>query len=223
MIGLPHATIVDRSIIIHMVRATRAEAAALRPLPSASRKRIRPELQLLTDWKRRALRWLTDHEDALAAIAVDDIEPTDRFGLYGRAWDRWAPLLLLGRQAGGEPWFASLGAAAVLAASNAGVEVSLDTPLLSDLRDFFLIKGSPNVLFSEEIVAGLNGLEHRVWRELRRGQGINQRWLADKLARFRTVEGLVIAPEKLRDGSRQARGYRKAFLLEVFGRYLDNA
>ena len=69
-------------------------------------------------------------------------------------------------------------------------------------------------LFSRTLVAALNQLAERPWRQLRKGKDIDELWLARQLAPY------GIRPRSLRIEGVAAKGYTKEDFVEAFRRYI---
>jgi len=130
-IGSLPDTVADRSIRIEMKRKRRSEKVA------RLRSRDGGDLLLLA---RMAARWASDNRFELA-----EAEPATPVELNDRAADAWEPLLAIADVAGGD-WPQRARAAAIALSGKEEETVSLDTELLSDIRDLRQIgptKGPP--------------------------------------------------------------------------------
>jgi Protein of unknown function (DUF3631) len=83
--------------------------------------------------------------------------------------------------------------------------------LLIDIRAAF---GAKRTIFTEDLLAYLNGLDESPWGARRRGEGLDARGLARMLRPFR------IKPKKVRVGEETRKGYHVDQFEDAFGRYL---
>jgi hypothetical protein len=75
----------------------------------------------------------------------------------------------------------------------------------------FIAAGSRR-LFSRTLVAALNGLADRPWRQLRNGNGITEQWLAMQLAPY------GVRPRTMRLKEMVAKGYGCEEVADAFQR-----
>jgi hypothetical protein len=201
MIKAPADTIIDRSIVITLVRklpTQRVDALAI----DAKEKML--------DTRRRMVRWTADN---LAAVKFD-IEGTPMMG-NDRARQNWAVVAAFA-QAMGPQAHAALLKAAVELSDTAGIEENVEIDLLNDIRDLTLAKKEVHIQ-SAVLVKELLKLKERPWGEVNRGRELTENKLARMLKPFK------IAPEKFRDGIVTHRGYSVPALMAVFDRYLASS
>jgi len=193
-IGRLPDTLSDRCIVIQMQRKTAAEQCErLRNLDTA-------------DLRRRCLRFVQDHADALSA-ARPELPPS----LNDRASDIWEPLLALADLAGSE--WPQLSRQAAVSLTATAHETSPALSLLMDLC-VLVVASREDRIFSRDLVAGLNARLDRPWGEARRGKAITEMWLAQRLRPYGVKPGSIFV-----NGS-QGRGYSKEELVGVFRRYI---
>ncbi len=198
-IGLPpRDTIVSRSVVLHMHRASGAE----QPVPFRE-KHAAPVLEIL---KRRAVRWGEDKAEALT-----DSDPD--MPVTGREADCWYPLVAIADSVGDE-WPSRIRAACTTLTDQAQPK-AVGEELLEAIRAEFH-RGGVDQLFSEDLVNALNGLEGVPWGDWRHGQGLSKNKLATLLGKF------GVHSQTLRDGARTQKGYKRASFCDVFSRYLDD-
>ena len=198
MINAPADTIIDRSIVITLVRklpTQRVDALAI----DAKEKML--------DTRRRMVRWTADN---LAAVKFD-IEGTPMMG-SDRARQNWSVVAAFA-QAMGPQAHAALLKAAVELSDTAGIEENVEIDLLNDIRDLALAEKKDHIQ-SAVLVKELVKLKERPWGEVNRGKELTENKLARLLRPFK------IAPDKFRDGTVTHRGYSVAALMAVFDRYL---
>ena len=198
MIKAPADTIIDRSIVITLVRklsTQRVEALAI----DAKEKML--------DTRRRIVRWTADNLDAVKF----DIESAPIMG-NDRARQNWAVVAAFA-QVMGPHAHAALLQAAVELSNTVGIEENMEIDLLNDIRDLTLAEKKVFIQ-SSVLVKELVKLKERPWCELNHGKELTENKLARLLKPFK------IAPEKFRDGVVTQRGYSMAALMAVFDRYL---
>jgi hypothetical protein len=198
MIKAPADTIIDRSIVITLVRklpTQRVDALAI----DAKEKML--------DTRRRIVRWTADN---LATVKFD-IEGTPMMG-SDRARQNWAVVAAFA-QALGPQTHAALLKAAMELSDTAGIEENVEIDLLNDIRDLANAEKASHIQ-SAVLVKELVKLKERPWGEINRGKELTENKLARMLKPFK------ISPEKFRDGVVTHRGYSVASLMAVFDRYL---
>jgi hypothetical protein len=198
MIKSPADTIIDRSIVITLVRklpSQRVEAMAI----DAKEKML--------DTRRRLLRWSQVNLDEVKF----DIEGTPMMS-NDRARQNWAVLAAFA-QAMGPHAHAELLKAAVELSDTSGIEENVDIDLLTDIRDLTFAEKNGHIQ-SAVLVKELVKLKERPWGEVNRGKELTENKLARMLKPFK------IAPDKFRDGVVTHRGYSVSALMAVFDRYL---
>ncbi|MBA2669257.1 MAG: DUF3631 domain-containing protein [Gemmatimonadetes bacterium] len=141
-------------------------------------------------------------------------------GLSDRAEDVLEPLLAIADSAGGDwPDRARAAVAALIgngAREKQEAEQDVALQLLGDLQALFKERGSPEFLWTKDIVTGLAAIGDRPWAEYgRKGDAINSHAVARLLKKFDVQPAGTI-----RDGIETAKGYRLASLEDAFERYL---
>jgi putative DNA primase/helicase len=200
-IGDLSATILDRSIIIKLVRRRADEIVEAMRLD-----RPPTDLQALA---RKAARWAADHATALAAA-----DPAMPPSIGNRAADNWRPLLAIADLAGGE-WAQTRGRGAASTLTMAVEDSSTRVQLLEDIRAAFAAKDR---LSSADLVAYLVGREDRAWPEWGRAR---KPITAVQIARL--LKPLAISPGSIRPadgGAGTAKGYYRRAFEDAFARYL---
>jgi hypothetical protein len=199
LIGKLPDTLHDRSVVVDLKRRLPSEAISQFRLDRAGH---------LAALASQAARWCADHADR-----IGEADPGLPDSVYNRVADNWRPLLAVADAAGGE-WPER--ARQALAQSQAAVDdQSRLGLLLADIKAIFAEKGGDR-LGSLELVSALGAIEGRPWAEYRHGKPITQNQLA------RTLKSLGIAPERIRDSDKQARGYLLARFSDAFERYLPS-
>jgi putative DNA primase/helicase len=199
-IGRLPGTIEDRSIMVRMKRATRAERRA--PLDRSAEAE---GMQLA----RMCARWAQDHGANLI-----DADPKLPPALFNRSADNWRALFAIAERAGGGWWVRLESASAVLMpdddAEGRGVQ------LLADIKR---VMGKTDVesAFSETLVKDLIELEESPWGEANKGRAMTQIYLATLLGQFGIKSGSV------RIGDKTAKGYHRSRFEDAWARYLDEA
>jgi len=202
MIGLPKS---DAFVSRCQVESLR------RKLPSEQVERYRhrrpyPELEEL---RRMAARWAVDHADDLAGYEAPE---SDFDRLDGRPLDNAEVLAAVADTIGGS-WPKRLRDA--LRAGPVEPDESLVALLLEDLAP--LVAEQPEGvtgIYTEKILAHLNGLEERPWPTIRKGDPADANWLRRM---FRPFE---VRPRQIRVDGRQLRGYDLEELREMLARFL---
>jgi hypothetical protein len=192
-------TITDRSIIIRMIRAMRAERRA--PLDEAAEREGH-------DLARRCARWVQDNGSALRQC-----KPVLPPALFNRAADNWRGLFAIAQVAGGE-WPARIAAASASLVPDDDAD-GRGIRLLGDIRAV-LANHHGETIASVTLCEGLLGLETAGWGEINHGRPLTPATLARMLRPFR------ITPNTIRAGATTAKGYPLAVFAEAFRRYLDD-
>jgi putative DNA primase/helicase len=136
LIKLPPDTLVDRSIVLRLMR--KPKGAAVERL----RKRDSEEFKSL---RSRCARWAADQ-----GLKLIDADPSVPDTLHDRAADNWRPLLAIADLAGGDwPALARKAACDITGVEEDG---SLNVMLLADVRTAF---GDADVMKSADLVAKL--------------------------------------------------------------------
>ncbi len=192
-------TILTRSVIVRMRR--RAPSEQVEPY----RRRVHaPEGHHLRDGLA-----------AWAATVRDQITnawPELPAGIEDRDADVWEPLITVADAAGGAwPQRARVAAVALVADSKESTP-SLGIRLLDDIRTLY---GLAEVMSTDDILAGLHGLDEAPWGELMGGKPLNSRGLASRLGRY------GVKSKNVRIGERVLKGYARADLMDAWSRYLS--
>ncbi len=198
MIRAPADTLIDRSIVITLVRKLSTQRVTAPGIDFT--EQMQPV-------RRQILRWITDNLDAIKF----DIEAAPAMG-NDRARQNWAALAAVTQVMGPKAHAALLHAAGELS-DTSEIEENIEVDLLSDIRDRVAsVKGI--YIQSEVLALDLGKLKERPWGEISHGKPMTGNKLAKMLKPFK------IKPEKFRDGAVTHRGYSVAALQAVFDRYL---
>jgi hypothetical protein len=198
-IGRLPGTIEDRSLMIPMKRATRAE----RPEPLRAAAEAAGAVLA-----QQCARWVADHADELS-----DAEPPLPVQMFNRVADCWRPLFAIGAAAGGD-WPERLARAAdALAPKDAGE--GRGVRLLADLRAIFDQHAGADALPSAKLCDALAEVDGAPWADCSHGRPITPNKLASLLKPF------GIAPGTVRIGDDTPKGYRRNAFAEAWNRYLD--
>jgi hypothetical protein len=193
-------TVADRAIPIGLRRR--------RPSEGGERFRIRKAGPDAVPIYEAVRAWAEANLDALARAEPDLPDELD-----DRAQDIMEPLFAIADEAGGEwPDRAQRAAVALLAGEEREDSESLGVRLLRDVRGVFDEKGADR-LATGELLEALCAMEEAPWGSLR-GEALDARGLA------RLLKPYGIKPEKLRDGDRTLRGYRRATFDDAWARYV---
>jgi hypothetical protein len=198
MIKAPADTIVDRSIVITLVRKLAIQRVDAMPIDA---------VEQMKDTRRRILRWVADNLEAVKF----DMEATPSMS-NDRARQNWAVLVAFAQALGPLAHAAVLKAASDLA-DTSDIEENIEVDLLADLRDLTEVEKRTHIE-SAVIVQDLLKLKERPWGEINRGKELTENKLARLLKPFK------LSPEKFREGIATHRGYSVAALKAVFDRYL---
>jgi len=196
-IGRLPETLADRCVVIRMQRKLSGEQCErLRNLDA-------------TEWRRKCVRFVRDHEGAIASA-----RPQIPEALNDRAGDIWEPLLALADLAGGR-WpqlsrQAAEGLTAIAQESN---------PIAALLFDLLVLFGKfdSERLFSRDIVHALNLMADRSWAEMNQGRPVTELWLAQRLRPY------GVRPKTLWIGERAGKGYCMEDFSDVFRRYIPRS
>ena len=192
-------TILDRALVIRMIRAMRSERRA--PLDEDAEREAR-------DLGRRCARWVQDNAEALRQC-----RPTMPPALFNRAADNWRCLFAIAEIAGGE-WPARIAAASAALVPDDDAD-GRGIRLLADIRTV-LADHHGDVIASAALCEGLLAIESSPWGEINRGRPLTPATLARMLRPFK------ITPNTIRAGATTAKGYPLAAFAEAFRRYLDD-
>jgi hypothetical protein len=213
LIGLPPATVTDRSIMVELHRK--------RPGDKTTPFRL-DRIEPLKTLARQAARWVRDNAIEIGATEAE-LPPE----IYNRAADNWRIMKKIAIVAG-DPWPGYIDSAA-RAAATIGEDQELLVALLAHIRDIefvYVIAGEDNnkpeyeaegEIPSAILVQKLIELQGGPWAEMpdkrgREGKPLSQ----NKLARM--LKPLAISPEQI--GPKRVSGYRRAHFAEAFERYL---
>ena len=197
-IGRLPETIVDRSLVITMVRRITTEPVerlrhrTAQAIGAPLRDRLAAALQDVVD--------LTLPDSALPA-ELDD-----------RGQDNWESLLALADRAGGTWPSRARSAALALQGDRRAADDNAGTRLLSDLRTIF-DEGAADFLASSVILDALAEIEGAPWGDWRAGRPLSGRGLAELLKAF------GVRPEH----TSAARGYARNALEDPWARYLPSS
>lgn len=193
MIGKPHSTLLDRSIVISMRRKLQTETVEGMRFADYS------------DVLRKGLRWATDNKQALEAVPPRTVD-----NIGDRANELWEPLLAIATHAGGAWEKRALQAAKALSQ-----EDSAGTRRVQLLKDIQLYDGwQGGKQHTAELIRYLVGLEESPWADCRRGNAINPAQLGRMLREFE------ISSKSVRIGCTSKKGYSLAQFQDAFRRYL---
>ena len=198
-IGRLPGTLEDRSLILRMQRATRAERPA--PLHAEAEEKAK---QLAS----KCARWAADSGDKLATA-----DPPLPPALFNRTADNWRPLFAIAQVAGGD-WFSRLEKATAALVPDDDDD-GLSVRLLADIRDIFHAQPSINPISSKELCEALLALESSPWPEVNKGRPLTPSRLAALLRPYRIVPGTVRMEER-----NTPKGYRRAAFEDAWRRYL---
>lgn len=196
-IGELNPTIMDRGIIIQLVRKSDKETVHRLPNELVQRALV-PRQQLL--------KWAQDNA---ATIANKIIEPP-AIG-NDRAVDNWLPLFTISNQVS-KNWHEKCKQAYRLLEKN-GKDPELVTVLLQDIRAIFSNHGSDKIS-SAELVLKLVSDKDKPWCEVRNGRAMSQHKLAEMLKLY------GIKPKAIRIPPGTPRGYDRGQFTDTFDRYL---
>ena len=201
---LPASTL-SRSIVIELRRRKKDEAIEEFAYEDDSE---------LGNLRRRLLRWSLDNAETLRNAKVS-MPP----GFDNRRSDNWRLLFAIADLAG-EDWGDQARAAATK------IELGSDsrTAGVRLLAAIKAVKETAEVeeegIGSAEVVQKLAADPASEWHEYRRASPISERQLASMLKNYKTAGGTRIAPDRIRIGGRQVRGYLWVWFEDAWGRYL---
>jgi putative DNA primase/helicase len=197
-IGHLPGTIEDRSIMVRMRRATRAERrSALDRAAEAEGARL----------ARMCTRWAQDHLPGLV-----DADPKLPSALFNRAADNWRALFAIADRAGGD-WRDRLVVASAVLMPDDDAE-GLGVRLLADIRMIFDAHDVDRIA-SAELVAKLVTMDDAPWSEVRHDKPLTQPTLARLLRPFGILPGTI----RLDHGG-TPKGYKRANFKDAWTRYL---
>jgi putative DNA primase/helicase len=188
LIKLPPDTLVDRSIVLRLMRKPRGvKVERLRKRDGEDFKRLRSQ----------AARWAADQ-----GLKLIDADPSVPDALHDRAADNWRPLLAIADLAGSHwPELARKAACDLTGVEDDG---ALNVTLLVDIRAAF---GDADVMKSADLVAALTADPEAPWAEYNRGKPLTQRQLAKMLGQFGVISESVHPP-----GVVHGKGYKREHL-----------
>ena len=200
LIGRLPATLEDRAIVLPMRRRAPGE-----PVDRIRRDAL---LRRLDPLRRRAVRWVADHLEALRG--ADPAVPKE---LDDRQADNWRPLLAIADEAGGAWPALARTAARTLAGAVVEADTAAPVRLLADLRDLFATTTADR-LATAAIIRHLTALEDRPWADYAQGHPVTPRHLATLL------EGFRVKAKQIRQGADTRKGYLRSDFTDAFRRYL---
>lgn len=188
-------TIIDRSIVIAMVRRA----------PSEHVERLR---------SRTATSLGEPIRDALAKLGAklrdlslpDEDLPAD---LDDRAQDNWESLLALAGRAGPMWWERGRQAAIVLQADRTNADDNAAVQLLTDLQDIF---GQDSYRTTSTLLEDLHSIDSSPWSEWSHGKPLTARGLA------RLLDPFGIRPDR----TNATRGYARRQFVDAWSRFLPS-
>lgn len=198
-IGSLPGTLVDRSIVIHLLRAQPGEIKQPFDLRHAEK-----ELAL----RQKLARWTRDVHERIRCC-----RPTMPDGANNRCADNWRPLVAIAEVAGGDWSRRASDAFDALNGSAAGSSRSPVSALLLDIRIIFQTRQAYK-LASADLASELSALEGRPWAELgQKHQSISAHQVAFLLRPY----GIV--PRTIRLGTGTIKGYHLSDFTEAFLRF----
>jgi putative DNA primase/helicase len=196
-IGSQRDTLEDRSICILLRRKLEGEQVA----------RLRLDRNNFDDIKRKCARWAADNYQTV--FTSDPLTPK---GLHDREADNWTPLLAIADLC---DWREKTEIAA-LALSGSDESESIDTILLSDIRDIFKTQGTDR-LASQRLCDLLAAIDDRPWAEWSKGRAISTNKLAGRLKSFGIHSKTMRLPK-----DEMLKGYELQSFADAFSRYCDS-
>ena len=192
-------TVEDRSIAVHLKRATPDE---LKPLSKGRRRELKAVLEPLA---AKCARWVADNPpDREVRPSIPD--------MAGREMDKWEPLIAIADRLGAD-WSARTRAVAIAKSSARGDDdKALGVILLNDIRVIFEDKNQER-LSSADLCAALAEMEEHPWAEYGRSR---RQITPSQVARI--LKPFGIAPRTTRIGV-PVKGYHLADFVEAWGRY----
>jgi hypothetical protein len=190
-------TVVDRSIVIPMVRRA----------PGEPIERMR-----LKTTKALAAPIYESLGHHLGRLDLADVEPPIPDELGDRAADGWEPLLAIADAAGGSWPDRARRAAVIIHGASVPVDESRGITLLGDLRSIFTDRDVER-LWTADVIEALVAIEESPWGDVR-GKEVTPTYLAKLLRPF------GIKPKPIRIGEEVQRGYFREDLTDAWSRYL---
>lgn len=192
-------TVMTRSIIIRMKRRA--------PHERIEQYRIRIHEQEGHELRDQLAQWAKCVGPAAGAAW-----PSLPEGVVDRRAEAWEPLIAIADLAGGEwPERARVAAVADVAAHRERAP-SLGIRLLSDLQQLFRDR---DAVSTQEILAGLIGMDEAPWGDLR-GKALDSRGLAMRLKHY------GVSSKTVRIGTATPKGYTRGDLHDAWERYLSH-
>ncbi|MCX7626428.1 MAG: DUF3631 domain-containing protein [Candidatus Sumerlaeaceae bacterium] len=204
-IGKQADTIVDRSIVIEMRRATKEEKKAI--------KKFRCVLATteLRELAQKLARFSKDCGNRFRELLLDGVE---ELGLANdRAEDNWETLLMIARLFGTSCYQRARRAALEFVRTETKEDDSLRVELLRDIKAYFDESGK-EVAPTNDLLNFLNGQEDRPWSEYSRGKELTAHGLARLLRYF------DIRPATKRVGECTFKGYERKDFEDAWVRYV---
>ena len=198
-IGNLPETLADRSIIIPLHR--RPKAVALRKYDSNQDEES-------ATLRRKIVRWVLDHIEALRSHKPQSVEP-----LNDRSADNWSPLLSIAEVAGNR-WAQLAQTAALSLSASIDDRLSVSEMLLADFRT--ILEVAPNShIRTAHLLEALENLGDRPWADFHgRGRGLTAVDLGNELRPY------GIRSVKIRFGEKTYWGYTyDNHTREIFERY----
>ncbi len=196
-------TIRDRSIVIHLDRATPAEQRRL------TRLRLRQADEEAAPIREALARWAD-----VATPKLRDARPPVPEELDGRAADGWEVLLAVADQTSDGWSVLAWSAALALSTGAAREDDSLRVRLLADIRRVFNERQTDR-LTTADLIEGLCEDDSAPWEDLR-GRQITPQTLARLLRPFGIRPGTV----RVGEGDNTAKGYKREDFEDTWDRYL---
>ena len=200
MIKNPPDTIIDRSVVIKLRRKLTSERTAKWAFGNFSK---------LESLRQQLKKWADDGFEALKNY-VPNMPVIDN----DRTADNWMPLLAIAALLGAE-WLVNVEEAfRGLNVSYDKSDESINTLLLTDIKEIFT-ETNFDKIHSSDLVIRLLELEDRPWGEYRHGKPITCNTLARLLSSF------GIKPRQIRIGQNK-QGYYASDFEDTFSRYIPS-
>jgi len=198
MIGLPSETILDRSIVISLMR---------KRMDQKVERLGNTETRELVILKAQISKWVNDNQERIAQATFEPPELGN-----DRAADNWGPLLAIAECIGDEWHEAALDAALELSKAPQD-EKSLDELLLEDIQRTFA-DARQKKLRSADLIRALCADLEKPWGTVDRGRPLSQSDLAARLHKF------GIHSKNIRHIQGIAKGYELEQFEDAFARYV---
>ena len=166
--GLPD-TVLDRSIVIRLQRAPKAQ----------TQQRRRMRFREMQTYQKKIVPHLLAHAPAIASAIGAGVTNMPAI-LDDRALDKWDALFAVAGLAGGD-WPDRATAAAIQLSGPSTERAGLVEKLLEDIRDIISAPQAPvpTEIRTDDLLVLLHSLTHRPWQEASHGKPITPRWLSD--------------------------------------------